>query len=73
MTGLPIPAADKLTRRQYQGWDCVWCGTALWHGAVSAGRATGQVGAVVFDIEVYACSRCARLHIHQPVAQGESR
>lgn len=63
MTGVPIPAADRLTRRQYQGWDCVFCGTSLWAGAVLAGRATGSVGAVDLSIDVYACPRCARLHI----------
>jgi len=72
VTGLPIPAADRLTRRQHQGWDCVWCGTSLWTGAILAGRAEGSVGAVDLSIDVYACPRCARLHVPQHATQGET-
>lgn len=51
---LPPPAAD-LNAEQYSGRACCWCGKPLWRGAVSAGISRGQVGAVVLDIEVYAC------------------
>lgn len=59
MTGRPIPSALDLTRPQFDGWACVWCGATLTKGAVSAGRATGQIGAHSLDIEVYACALCA--------------
>jgi hypothetical protein len=55
----PLPCAASLTAPQYNGWACVWCATTLDKGAVSAGRATGQMGAHAFDIEVYACPGCA--------------
>lgn len=55
----PLPAATSLTYRQYQGWDCVWCGKQLTTGAVSAGRAQGSSGAHDLSIEVYACPACA--------------
>ena len=59
MTRRPLPSAPSLTYAQHQGWACVWCGKRLWRGAVSAGIARGRVGAVVLDVEVYACPRCA--------------
>jgi hypothetical protein len=54
-----VPAATELTRAQYSGWACVYCHAPLDKGAVSAGRAEGQVGAVDLGVEVYACSGCA--------------
>lgn len=59
MTGRPLPSALDLNRRQFDGWACVWCDATLTKGAVSAGRATGQLGAHNLDIEVYACALCA--------------
>lgn len=58
MTARPLPSALELTRPQFDGWACVWCRTPLGKGAVSAGRATGSVGAHSLDIEVYACPSC---------------
>jgi hypothetical protein len=55
----PLPSALDLTRAQYNGWACVWCGARLDKGAKSAGRATGQSGAHDLGIEVYACPACA--------------
>lgn len=55
----PLPAATAITRGQWDGRDCVWCRASLSHGAQSAGIARGSVGAVVLDIEVYACPSCA--------------
>lgn len=55
----PIPSALDLTRRQWDGLDCVWCGTYMPTGAVTVGRAEGHVGAVDLGIEVYACLLCA--------------
>jgi hypothetical protein len=54
------PAATELTRAQYDGWACCWCGKSLsQRGGVSVGRARGNSGAYVLDVEVYACSyRC---------------
>lgn len=54
-----LPDATDLTRAQYSGWACVWCGIKLDKGAVSQGRVTGQAGAHRLDIEVYACPACA--------------
>jgi len=56
-----LPSAVTLSRAQYSGWACVWCGASLEHGAVSAGRAEGRVGAVDLSVEVYACPGCAPL------------
>ncbi|GGN59892.1 hypothetical protein GCM10011579_024470 [Streptomyces albiflavescens] len=53
-----LPSALALTRPQYSGWACVWCGKRLSSGAVSAGIARGSCGAHVLDIEVYACPDC---------------
>jgi hypothetical protein len=59
MTGQPKPPpATELTRAQYSGWACCWCGTSLKHGGVSAGRSRGRLGAHVLDVEVYACRWC---------------
>jgi hypothetical protein len=54
----PPPAAE-LTYEQYAGRACVWCGVRLTKGAVSAGIARGQLGAVCLDIEVWACPQHA--------------
>lgn len=59
MTGQDLPSAVDLTRAQYSGWACVWCRAPLKIGAVSQGRARGQVGAVRMDVEVFACPSCA--------------
>lgn len=56
MTPTPPPATE-LTYRQYQGWDCCWCGASLSAGGVSAGISRGTVGAHKLDVEVYACGR----------------
>jgi hypothetical protein len=56
-----LPSAVTLSRAQYSGWACVWCHAVLKHGAVSAGRAEGRVGAVDLSVEVYACPSCAPL------------
>lgn len=53
------PPVQELNRAQYDGWACCWCAKELWSGAVSAGISRGQQGAVVLDIEVYACAECA--------------
>ncbi|MFJ4785524.1 hypothetical protein [Streptomyces sp. NPDC088794] len=55
------PGAADLSRAQYSGWACCWCGKGLLDekGVVSAGIARGRQGAVVLDIEVYACAACA--------------
>ncbi|GGK65513.1 hypothetical protein [Streptomyces flaveus] len=62
MTARPLPSATDLTRAQYDGRACVWCGKPLWRNAVSAGIARGKIGAVVLDIVVYACPLCAEGH-----------
>ncbi|MGP4089549.1 hypothetical protein [Streptomyces sp. KR55] len=56
-----LPSALDLTRAQYSGWACCWCGKSLVDvtGAVSAGVSRGRDGAHVLDIEVYACPDCA--------------
>lgn len=57
----PLPSALDLPRPQYEGWACVWCGIPLlgMEGTVSAGRATGMMGAHDMSVEVYACPGCA--------------
>ncbi|MEV7389645.1 hypothetical protein [Streptomyces sp. NPDC091215] len=55
----PLPSALDLTRAQFDGWACVWCGMPLRKGAVSAGRAEGMLGEHDMSIEVYACPACA--------------
>lgn len=57
----PLPSALDLTRPQFDGWACVWCGIPLlgMEGVVSAGRATGMLGAHDLSVEVYACPACA--------------
>lgn len=50
------PPVDRLTRAQYSGWACVWCGETLWHGAASAGISRGYSGTYALDNEVYECS-----------------
>lgn len=53
-----LPPATELSRAQFDGWACVYCGADLDKGAVSAGRAEGSVGAHDLSIEVYACPGC---------------
>ena len=53
------PPVHQLSKAQYDGWACCWCGKALWSGAVSAGISRGRQGACVLDIEVHACPGCA--------------
>lgn len=57
-----LPSALDLTRAQYSGWACVWCGATLQNGATPAGRACGSSGAHVLDVDVYQCPTCARSH-----------
>ena len=52
---LPPPPATELDAEQYSGRACCWCRTPLWRGAVSAGISRGKVGAIVLDVEVFAC------------------
>lgn len=55
------PRVDDLTRAQYSGWNCCWCNVRLWHGARSAGRATGYSGVHDLSVEVYECgARCPK-------------
>ncbi|MFJ9961361.1 hypothetical protein [Streptomyces avermitilis] len=54
-----LPSANSLTRAQFDGHACVWCGEKLWRGAQSAGRARGMTGKIPYDIEVYACPQCS--------------
>lgn len=49
------PPATSLTRAQYSGWACCWCHADLAHGARSAGRAEGSMGAHDLSVEVYEC------------------
>ncbi len=51
-----LPSALELTRSQYSGWACVWCGASLARGGVSVGRVQGSIGAHDLSVEVYACS-----------------
>lgn len=60
------PPVIGLTRAQTAGWACCFCGKAIWHGAVSVGRAQGHMGAHDLSVEVYACSPCARTGDHTP-------
>lgn len=56
----PLPPANALTRAQYSGWACCWCGASLLRsGGSSVGVARGRSGAHVLDVEVYACPNCA--------------
>lgn len=60
MTGRALPSALELSRPQFDGWACVWCGIPLMGmgGVVSAGRATGMLGVHDLSVEVYACPAC---------------
>jgi hypothetical protein len=60
MSARSLPSVHTLTRAQYDGHACVWCGERLWTGAVSAGIARGHIGAHDLSIEVYACPDCDR-------------
>jgi len=57
-----LPPATALTRAQYSGWACCWCGTSLLgRDARSAGRAEGSAGAHDLSVEVYECEpRCPK-------------
>ncbi len=58
MTQAPEPPpVERLSKAQYDGWACCWCGKSLLHdsGAVSAGIARGNSGVHVLDVEVFAC------------------
>ena len=62
MTWQPAPPpVRELSRAQYSGWACCWCGKSLLDvtGAVLAGISRGSSGVHVLDIEVYACPDCA--------------
>jgi hypothetical protein len=67
-----LPDARHLTRAQYAGWACVWCGRPLTTGATLAGRAVGSIGAHRLDVDVYQCPDCTpvqpqeRTRDHQP-------
>jgi hypothetical protein len=53
------PRAADLSRGQYSGWNCCWCGARLTRGARSAGRALGSIGDHDLSVEVYECGpRC---------------
>lgn len=54
-----LPSALDLTRPQFDGRACVWCGIPLWKNAVSAGRSEGRLGVHDLSVEVYACPLCA--------------
>lgn len=58
----PLPPATTLTRAQYSGWACVWCGNSLQNGGVPAGRAQGRIGAHDMGVQVYACRSCPTPH-----------
>ncbi|MFJ3310293.1 hypothetical protein ACIPSA_46340 [Streptomyces sp. NPDC086549] len=66
-TKAEIPHPRDLTRAQYTGWACVWCGRRLLDAkARLAGRAIGSIGAVVMDVDVYECADeqgCAALRL----------
>lgn len=76
MTGRrALPGVEELTRLQFDGWACVWCGASLGKGAVSAGRAEGRLGAHDLSIEVYACPLCAPVQASlvsgpEPIREG---
>lgn len=55
------PPVRQLSKAQYDGWACCWCGKGLLDekGAAPAGISRGRQGAVVLDIQVYACATCA--------------
>lgn len=55
MSAVELPPVEHLTYGQYNGRACVWCGTTLTVGAVSAGIARGSSGAHILDTEVWAC------------------
>ena len=70
----PLPSACSLTRAQYSGWACCWCGSSLLHsGGTSAGIARGSSGAHVLDVEVYACPNCAAAVTISRPSQQETR
>lgn len=58
MTGWEIPSALDLTRAQFDGRACVWCGMPLWKNATSVGTARGSLGMHSLDVEVFACPLC---------------
>lgn len=56
------PPATELTRAQYDGWACCWCGQSLLQkGGRPAGRAQGRAGAHDLSVDVYECGpRCPK-------------
>lgn len=64
------PNARYLSRAQYSGWACCWCAKPLRHGARSAGRAEGSMGAHDLSVEVYECPDCAAIPVSP--ATGDS-
>lgn len=67
------PPATELGREAYSGRACCWCGTALWHGAVSAGISRGSEGAHVLDNEVFACPDHANGPTPEPDRRGDDQ
>jgi hypothetical protein len=67
-TRIELPPVEQLSYGQYNGLSCVWCGTKLTTGAVSAGTARGQMGAHILDTEVYACPE----HADGPAPAGDT-
>jgi hypothetical protein len=66
------PHVDRLTRGQYSGWNCCWCGTSLMsRGARSAGRAPGMSGAHDLSVEVYECGPRCPMRPRRPSQTGE--
>ncbi|MEV6589352.1 hypothetical protein [Streptomyces acidicola] len=70
MTAPPKPpSVHELSYGQCAGWNCVWCGTKLTIGAVSAGIAEGYSGAHDLSVEVFACPD----HANGPDRKGDQR
>ena len=67
------PRATELGYEAYSGRACCWCGKPLRHGAVSAGISRGRIGAVVLDVEVYACPDHANGPTPEPNRRGDDQ
>ncbi|MFJ8057361.1 hypothetical protein [Streptomyces sp. NPDC096142] len=69
------PPVEQLSRAQYDGWACCWCGKSLLHGSgvVSAGIARGNSGVHVLDVEVFACGPACPRRPHGPQSGKTSR
>ncbi|WP_406000666.1 hypothetical protein [Streptomyces sp. NBC_00829] len=52
----PVPHASTLGWEAYAGRACYACDTPLTTVAVPCGKARGQLGVHVLDVEVWACS-----------------